>query len=340
MRTSSETKKMKSQPLPPLGSRLLAASALFFLSPFIGEFLLGNMPLTYLWLLPILGLMYGLGCIIIRETAVRLKLRWNGILLLCLVYGIIEEAILTQSLFDPNYLGLRLLDYGYIKSPGIGSWWTVYVLGIHLVWSTALPIALIGFLFPKTKDAPFTGKAGFIAVLTVFALFCLQTVLRRKDEEFMASAWQFTGSLIVIVILIISGMLIGNPKRASRVKKGNVPPPILTGLAAFLLSSGFMTMTYFTGRIAALLNVAGMVTFLGSGCILLWIWSLRSGWTTKHGFSVVAGLTFTYIWFGFVQKPSVGTVSLTTDLIGNIVFSCVAVSLLFIAWRKLPIAVS
>lgn len=174
---------MNNQQLPPLGSRLLAASGLFFLSPFIGEFLLGNMPVTYLWLLPVLGLMYGLGSIIIRETAIRLKLRWNGILLLCLVYGIIEEAILTQSLFDPNYLGLRLLD-------------------------------------------------------------C---------------------------------------------------------------------------------------------CILLWIWSLRSGWTPKHGLSVVAGLTFTYIWFGFVQKPSVGNVSSAIDLAGNIVFSCVAVFLLFIAWRKLPV---
>jgi hypothetical protein len=298
------------------------------------------MPVTYLWLLPVLGLMYGLGCIIIRETAVRLKLRWNGILMLCLVYGIIEEAILTQSLFDPNYLGLRLLDYGFVKSVGIGSWWTVYVLGIHLVWSTALPIALIEFLFPRTKNAPFTGKAGFIAVLTVFILFSLLTVLRRKDEEFMASIMQFTVSLIVIAVLIISGILIGNPKRASQAKKRNVPAPIMTGLAVFLLSSGFMAMTWFNGRIAASLNVAGMLAFLVAGCTLLWIWSLRSGWTSKHGLSVVAGLTFTYIWFGFVQKPSIGTVSLTTDVIGNTVFSCVAVFLLFIAWRKLPVASS
>jgi len=328
---------MNNQQLPPLGSRLLAASGLFFLSPFIGEFLLGNMPVTYLWLLPVLGLMYGLGCIIIRETAIRLKLRWNGILLLCLVYGIIEEAILTQSLFDPNYLGLRLLDYGYVKSLGIGSWWTVYVLVIHLVWSTALPIALIEFLFPQTKNAPFTGKAGFIAVLAVFILFCLLTIMRRKDEDFMASGMQFAISLIVIVALTISGILIGNPKRASQSKTGNVPAPLITGIVAFLLSSGFMAMTYFTGRIAAILDVAVMLTFLGAGCILLWIWSLRSRWTPKHGLSVVAGLTFTYIWFGFVQKPSVGNVSSAIDLAGNIVFSCVAVFLLFIAWRKLPV---
>jgi hypothetical protein len=33
--------------------------------------------------------------------------------LLGLIYAVIEEAFVTQSLFNPNYLGLRLLDYGY-----------------------------------------------------------------------------------------------------------------------------------------------------------------------------------------------------------------------------------
>ncbi len=45
--------------------------------------------------------------------------------LLGLTYAIIEEAFVTQSLFNPNYLGLRLLDYGYIDSLGISIWWTL-----------------------------------------------------------------------------------------------------------------------------------------------------------------------------------------------------------------------
>jgi hypothetical protein len=54
---------MNEQQLPPLKLRIIAASGLFFLSPFVAEFLLGNIPITMLWLLPILALLYGGGCL-------------------------------------------------------------------------------------------------------------------------------------------------------------------------------------------------------------------------------------------------------------------------------------
>ena len=105
---------------PDRPKTVLAAAGLFLLAPLIGEFLLGNMPITWLWTLIVLAPLYGAGALLVRETAVRLGAGWPGIFLLGLAYGIVEEAYVDQSLFNPNFLGLRLLDYGFVPSLGIG----------------------------------------------------------------------------------------------------------------------------------------------------------------------------------------------------------------------------
>lgn len=68
---------------------------LFFLAPLVGEFLLGNLPITWLWALLSLAPLYGGGARLIRETARRLRLGWPGMVLLGLVYAVVEEAFVT-----------------------------------------------------------------------------------------------------------------------------------------------------------------------------------------------------------------------------------------------------
>jgi hypothetical protein len=116
----------------PASTRIAAAVSLFFLAPFVGEFLLGNLPVNMFYLIPVLALLYGSGALLIRETAVRLNLDRGGVLLLCLVYGIIEEAFNTQSLFDPNYLGMHL-RLCYVPFLHNGIVWTVLCVSIHIV---------------------------------------------------------------------------------------------------------------------------------------------------------------------------------------------------------------
>lgn len=325
---------MNERQLPSLKLRIFATVGLIFLSPFIAEFLLGNIPVTMLYLLPVLALLYGGGCILIRETAVRLKLGWNGILILCLAYGILEEAFVTQSLFDPNYLGLRLLDYGYIKSLGIGSWWTVYVLGLHVIWSTAVPIGMIEYLSPKTRGYPFLGKTGFIIAAVLFSLVCIFPVLWRQEDQFMASTWQFVISLIAVIFLIIIAILIGRTKKTNTIPGRRIPGIIFTGIISFLLSSGWLAMTFLIKTIPAGWNVAGMFLFFGAGCTLFWYWSNSPGWSGKNSLALIGGLLLTYIWHGFVQFPAIGSLTRLTDAIGNTIFSCIAILLFYITWKR------
>jgi hypothetical protein len=326
---------MNGQKVPSLKLRIFAVLGLFFLSPFVGEFLLGNLPVTSLWLLPVLALLYGTGCVLIRETAVRLKLRWSRILILCLVYGIFEEAFYTQSLFDPDYLGLRLLDYGYINSLGIGSWWTIFVLGLHVIWSTAVPVALIESLSPKTRNTPFLGTIGYIITAILFLLVCFWPIFSRKENEFMASNMQFAFSIIVVILLIVFALLTGRTKKTIIADNRKVPRPVIVGTVSFFLSSSFMAMTFLMKLIPATLNVAGMILFFVIGCILFRNWSARSDWSAKHSLSITGGLLLTYAWYGFKQVPSIGDITPLIDAIGNIIFSSVAILLFYIAWKKL-----
>src|SRR3954470_3691604 len=101
---------MKHKPWPAL--------CLFLASPLVGEYLLGSLPASMIFLLPLMAAMYGSAAILIREWARRTGRGWTSIFLVATAYGLFEEGFVTQSLFNPNYLHLRLLDYGWLPSLG------------------------------------------------------------------------------------------------------------------------------------------------------------------------------------------------------------------------------
>ncbi|MES1200430.1 MAG: hypothetical protein ABUS57_03165 [Pseudomonadota bacterium] len=98
--------------------RLFAALSLFVLSPLIAEYLLGSLPMNMIAILPIMALMYGSAAVLIREIVRRTGRGWVTLILLATAYGFLEEGLVTQSLWNPNYLHLRLLDYGYVPFLG------------------------------------------------------------------------------------------------------------------------------------------------------------------------------------------------------------------------------
>src|SRR6185437_15735582 len=62
---------------------------------------------------------YGSAAVLIRELARRTGIGWPGILTLALAFGVLEEGVLTQSLFNPDYAGAHLLGYGFV--PWLGT---------------------------------------------------------------------------------------------------------------------------------------------------------------------------------------------------------------------------
>ena len=315
--------------------RRLPALGLFLLAPLVGEFLLGNMPITALVGLILLAPFYGGGALLIRETARRWQLGWPSMLVLCLVYGIVAEALVNQSLFNPNYVGLRLLDYGYIPSLGISAWLTICVLSIHMIWSMAVPIALVESFTPTTRQRPWLGWLGFAVVAMLFigsgaVLFIIQ------QAAFMASGTQLLVSGIIVVALVIIAFLLGRRNNTTYTATKTADHVLGLGGVAFLLGSAFLILSSIVhSNIPASLNVSGMLALLLMGAVLLWRRSRRSDWTTKHIFAVAGGLLLVYAWYGFVQVPSVGDQDPTRDQIGNAIFASAAVVLLIIGSKRI-----
>ncbi|MGZ0150756.1 hypothetical protein ACXJJ3_27100 [Kribbella sp. WER1] len=306
--------------------RGLPALGLFFLSPMVAEFLLGNIPITGLFALFALAPLYGGGAVLIREIARRRGWGYPSILILALAYGVIEEGITTQSLFNPDYAGLRLLDPGHISFLGMGAPWTVMVLGLHTLWSITVPIVVMESLSRRPRE-PWLGKLGFSVYAVLFVVGVVATTaFGYAKDSFRASAGQNVGVAVAVVVLIAVAAWVG--RRTPRRTTGTVPSAWIVGVAGLVISSGWMLVNdeIKNGWLCAAVSLAVDVLAI----VLFVTWSRRSGWTRLHTLAAAGGAMLTYAWHAFPEKPVFGA-SMTVDLIGNGVFALLAVVLLISA---------
>jgi hypothetical protein len=318
-------------------SMKISAILLFFLSPLVAEFLLGNLPITMLPALLVLAPLYGGGALLIREAARHARRGWPSIFILGLVYAVFEEAFTTQSLFNPDYLklNLHLLAPAYIPALGIGAWWTIFVLTLHTVWSIATSIALAEALLPKNATTPWLGRIGLPVTGALFVFGAVATTLfTLKGDRFVASPWQFAASALLCVALTVMAFRMPTtlPPRSS----GWVPNPWLVGIAALAAGSGFLLIPQKWGWWAV-----GAYLILDFLAIVATIrWSRRMEWNGRHRLALAGGAALTYAWHAFLQPPVIGG-SRIVLLAGNTVFSLGAVVLLVVAaWRTIEVGKS
>ena len=196
--------------------RVAPAIALFFLSPLVAEFLLGDFTLAQLPFLVALAPAYGGAAVLIRELVRRAGRGWPSIILFALAYGLIEEGLETQSLFNAGYLDAHLLDHGYVPALGIAIPWTLFVLTLHTVWSISVPIALVEE-WTDRRTTPWLRAPG-LAIVAVLALIgaVFTFAISYADGHFMASPAQLT-----TVTLIAAGLIV----LAFRLPRATPPTP-------------------------------------------------------------------------------------------------------------------
>jgi len=282
--------------------RLKPALSLFLLAPLIAEYLLGSLSFSQLALFPIMALMYGAGALFVREVTRRTGRGWPTIILLGLAYGVIEEGLATQSLFNPHYLGLHLLDYGFIPSLGIGAPWTVYVVVLHVAWSIAVPIAFVEAIFADRRTAPWLQKTGFAISGVVYVLgVALVNFGSKQKEKFNASGTQLAVTAVVAAVLVVAAFLF------SRRRAGNAVPahparwrPLPLGLLAFVAGSVFHLVTQLGGEYLNPWVAVAIALAIPSAVIAVVRAAMRSGaWTDAHTDALMLGGLAAYAWLGF-----------------------------------------
>ena len=312
--------------------RIFPALALFIVAPLVAEFLPGNMSVTHLGLLVILAPLYGGGALLIRECVRRSGRGWPSIFVLALAYGILEEAFLIESLFNPNFLGqnLHLLKPAFIPLFGVGAWYTVFVLTLHTVWSISVPIALTEALVPERADSAWMGRLGIGVIAAAFVLACVSVgsfSIRLDSDHFVASLAQFTWSAVIILALIASAFFIPTPHKVMRT--GPVPNPWILGIGSFALASAFLLVPRELGWWAVLVYLS----LDALAILLIGIWCGRAGWGAIHRLSLAGGAAMAYGWHAFVQTPSLGKPD-TVARIGNLLFAILAASLVAAGARR------
>jgi hypothetical protein len=320
--------------------RIAPALALLVLSPLVAEFLLGDFSIRQLGLIVVLLPHYGGGALLVREIARRTGRGWPSIILLALAYALVEEGFTTQSLFNPNYAGLRLLDYGFIPALGTSLDWAVFVLTLHVVWSVSSCIAIAEGLAGARWAKPWLGRAGLSVTVILFLLGCaLTTVFTLKTFPFVASPRQFAVVGVAVLVLIVAALkFVGGS--AARIQKSSLSVwiPVAASLA---LCSSFLFL-YERGvhnGLPAGVTLAGMLALELSALALIIFWSKRRSWGARHVLAAATGAILTYGWFSITRMvagtTALGVPTTAVDVVGQIFLLLGILLLILVADRRL-----
>lgn len=337
-------------------TRLLPVIMLAVLSPFTAEFLLGDQYLSGLepagqqitsFILYVA--FYGMAAVLIRELARRLRIGWAGLMLLALGFGIFEEGLVTQSLFNPHYLGFSLIERGYIPGLGIAAPWTVFVLSLHVVWSISSPIAIVeawygrGAADPGT--APWLGRAGMIICLVILVLAAAATAafsIFSDPHQFVAPPARLIAAAVAAALAVLFAVRLRDRQRPSA--PATIRATLVSALLVILAAGGFEIIDNL-GSISALESISAWI----STVIMLAIWAamvlIMVGWSRRASalpaggpvpFGLAAGAVITYCWVGLRSSVAGGFGGLGEQLV------LVIIALAVIVWtgfRLFPAAV-
>ncbi|MYW91912.1 hypothetical protein G3I59_15210 [Amycolatopsis rubida] len=277
--------------------RKTAIAALAALSPLFAEFLLGDQYLAgppeagrQLAMFAMFVTLYGAGAVLIREVARRMNRGWPTIVTLALAYGVAEEGLLTQTLFNPHYLGLDLLKPAYIPWLGIGGQWTVYVVTLHVVWSIATPIAIAEAFFGRT---PWLRRPGLWAWSVVLVIGCAATFfVSYQMGHFLAAPAQLIGAFLVAAGLVFAALRLTAAPKPVRGKGW-------LGFVVGLLASTAFQVVMKTGFLPPWPTVAVMLAL--EAAVVAYASRVR-----PPAISLAAGAAVTYGWVGLLTAVDAG----------------------------------
>lgn len=184
---------------------------LAILTPGIPEYLssssaIQNIVLNPVWFFVQLAVnvgQYTAGALLIREALIRWRKGWVTAALLALAYGITEEGLGDNTLFNSNNGADGVLG-SFGRFAGVNWVWSTGVLSFHVVYSIGLPILLLGLALPRTRGRSLLGPRGIVlAFLSVIASTSFETVFVYRLFHFWMGIPLLVGSLAAISVLVV-----------------------------------------------------------------------------------------------------------------------------------------
>jgi hypothetical protein len=318
---------------PSILRRLTPAPTLVLLAPLVAEYLLGDFRVTQLGPFPVLALTYGCCAVLIRELVRRSGQGWPAFVALAMAYGLIAEGIVDQSLFNPDFMHLHILAYGFWPILGTSPFWAISVITGHVAWSMAVPVGMTESLFPAQSRQPWLGRVGLVVTGLLYLLGSVAIAAYfRRTATHHASAPQTAVCVALIVGLIAAAFLLPRPQPILGERYVRVAP-IWIGAVGFVVGSLFVSL-YGIG--AFILHWPAIVTAtVAAGLdalivLLLWKAAPRS-WTPLQVWAATTGGLLVYAWHGYVVDRALHG---PTHIAGHTLIVVALCSVQAIAWFR------
>ena len=282
--------------------RLAAVLVLVVLAPLVAEYLLGDFRITQLGPFPVLALTYGCGAVLIRDLVRRSGRGWPAFVALAVAYGLLAEGIVDQSLFNPGFMHLHLLAYGFWPLLGISPFWAISVISTHVAWSMAVPVGMTESLFPEQSRQPWLGRVGLAVTAVLFSLGSVAIAAYfHRTATHHASAAQIAVCAALIAGFVATAFLLPRPQPVVGEPQVRVAP-VWIGAVGFLTGSVFVSL-YGIG--AFILDLPGSVTAMVAAgldaLVLLLLWKADPcSWTPFQVWAATTGGLLVYAWHGYV----------------------------------------
>jgi hypothetical protein len=228
-------------------------------------------------------------------------------LILGVSYGLIEEGFASQSLFNPTLY--HAADWG-ARFFGVNGSFAVGVLGVHAVWSAAIPILVVSLLYPGKRRTPFLRKRGLVVTAIVY---CIGVALLWLIARYSFGASYNPPAVLPIaalgVALVLGLIALRFTRREGVTPKLEDRTPSPWFVLAFVAVVGFLfqACSYLWALVPALskwpASAAPLVASLIIGAGLLWMiarWSRTSRWDDRHRLAIAVGAITCHVAVGIL----------------------------------------
>ncbi len=284
--------------------KLGAVLFLLFFAPFSGEVLSTStefftffFPLVFFLLVAL----YGFGALILRELMVRWKKGCLSLLIWGGVYGIVEEALILRSFFNPDWPDLSIVNQ-YTRALGINFVFASVLVVFHSVFSITIPIVLTHLAFPDVSNEQWLSKRAL--KLVIIAFFAIPSPLFFIMTSYPPPPLQYFAFLVLAIGMFILGKRI----RYDLSSTALLPRSKKT---LFLLGAIFTPVFFFSSWLFPIFKVPLFFT-----CAFLFLWSLlifwladpslgrKYHWSEKQLLSFVSGILLFMIVFMPLIAPN------------------------------------
>lgn len=290
-------------------------------------------PQTWL-LLPLLLVMYGAGVLVIREAVVRAGGGWPSLVLLGVAYELAEDGLGLQALTSPRMYGAA--DWG-LRTLGVNVTYWESQIGVHVVLSVLVPVALANLLFPAQRAKPYLSKRGLLGagVLAVVGVFGLRVVLSGVLDPGYRMPWAWTVAFLALIVVLGLLALVVVPRRRSQESRParSAPRPGVVGFVSLYLTMAFLTTLLPLGLGTDLLFgdlmppvlrlVFGALTAVPFGWLVL-RWQTAPGWSDRHRMWLIGGILVSHTAFmmpGSATAVVAGSLTLAAEVVALVLLA-------------------